>query len=357
MTALMRALRSWLVAGAWSLAAVAHAQPNHLIGAVWPDRVVYFDQITDEFTEGFTTRYGAITGSVITPDRAKILVITDRMESVEILDPHARKVLDSFKLSGAYRRVRIRGVSPNEDGTKAYLRVSIVNRGLDRFELEDSGDIIVYDIVNKEVLEQFSLPPEVGAGGRSRLHFAEDGKSFYIIGRDIHRIDTNTREILDTVKLSEPLLAGYGPYRGLNLTETERGTFYGIYRTTDPVLEKSVFGVAKLDLFAKKVSTFELGPELRVGRFALSPDKTRGYAGIKDIVAIDMENQKVLVRKKGFEQGRTNNSMIVSHDGSKLYISGVGDSMYIYDAATLELIKTVFAGGDFMMPPVEIPSQ
>lgn len=356
MTPLMQSYRwLWVLVGAWSLAAVAVAQPNQLIGGVWPDRIVYYDQFTDEFTEGFTTRHGAITGSALTRDRKLIFVITDRMESIEILDPYAREVLDAFKLSDAYRKVRIRSLSPNQDGTVVYLRVSIVNRGLDRFELEESGNIVAYDVVNKEIVEQFSLPPRVG--GRGRLYFADDGKSFYVISRDIYQLDTDTREIRNTIELSEPLMSGYGPYRGLSLTETVPGTFYGIYRTTDPFLEKSVFGVAKIDLFDNEVSAFELGPELRLRRFALSPDGKRGYAGLHDIVVVDMEKQKVLLKKEGFEQGRTNNSMIVSHDGTKLYVSGVGDSMYVYDAATLELIKTVFAGGDFMMPPVEIPSR
>ena len=69
-----------------------------------------------------------------------------------------------------------------------------------------------------------------------------------------------------------------------------------------------------------------------------------------------MEKKKILLRKEDFERGRTNNSLIVSHDGKKLYISGVGDTMYIYDTETLERIKTVYAGGDFMLPPIEIPS-
>ena len=112
----------------------------------------------------------------------------------------------------------------------------------------------------------------------------------------------------------------------------------------------------KLDLYDMNVSTFELGPQLKVGRFALSPDGKRGYAGLSDMVVIDMETQRVILKKEKFERGRTNNSMIVGHDGTKLYVSGVGDTVSVYDTATLELIKTVYAGGDFMMPPIEIPN-
>jgi hypothetical protein len=38
-----------------------------------------------------------------------------------------------------------------------------------------------------------------------------------------------------------------------------------------------------------------------------------------------------------------------------LYISGVGDQIQVYDAATLEHVKDIFAGGDFMATPIAVP--
>lgn len=334
----------------------AAQEPTVFLCGVWPDRILVFDQTTETFTEAFRLRHGAITGSGISGDKRRLFVVTDHMESVEILDPVRRDVVEVFKLSTANRQIRIRGVFPDRDGSKVYLSVSVVHRGVDRFQREEGVDIIAYDVANGEVIDEFTLPPRVLGSRGTNIHVAPDGDSFYVISRDVHEIDAETHEVLDTLVLSKPLLAGYGPVRGLSLTETEPGIFYGIYRTTDPILKKSVFGVAELDLYGKRISTFELGPEMEVRRFALSPDKKRGYAGLHDMVVIDMESETIVLTKERFEQGRTNTSMIVSHDGAKLYVSGVGDTIYVYDAETLQPIKKIFAGGDFMLAPIEIPN-
>ncbi len=333
-------------------------EPNVFIAGIWPNQIIFFDQTTDAFTDGLRLRHGAATGSATyTPDKRRFFVITDRMESVEVIDPVRQEVIDEIKLSTPEKRIRFFSVHPNHDGSKVYLNVNVVELQTDRFVKGDEVDIMVYDLGAREVVDSFKFPEEVG-GRRRRpaLHVSPDGHSLYIIGRDLYELDAETGEIKRKKVLSKPLLAGYGELRGLSLTETEPGTFYGIYRTVDPVLKKRIFGVTKLDLYDMNVSSFELGPQLKLGRFALSPDGKRGYAGLNDMVVIDMEKQRVIVKKEKFARGRTNSSMIVGHDGTKLYVSGVGDTVWVYDTATLELIKTVYAGGDFMMPPIEIPN-
>ncbi len=125
-----------------------------------------------------------------------------------------------------------------------------------------------------------------------------------------------------------------------------------------------MFGVSRLDLKSRQLETFELGPALRLGLFTLSPDKTRGYAvarntgasgELNDLVVLDIDNKRLLARKAGFEQGRPNGSLIVSGDGKKLYSSGAGDTIHIYDSSTLNLIQSVFAGGDVMLPARALP--
>jgi len=332
----------------------AQTEPTVFICGVWPNRILFFDQTTDEFSEGLELRHGAVTRTAYTSDRRKFFVVTDRMESVEVIDPVRREIVDEFKLSTGARQVRIFGVFPNADGSQVYLTYTATETQIDRFVRDDSADVLLYDLASQSIVDEFSVPPELGSGGRPTIHVSPDGSSLFMITDNIYEIDAQTHEVKNSLEISKPLQAGYGPFRGIRLTETEPGMFYAIYRTVDPIQQKKLFGLAELDLYGSKISMFELGPELRVGQFALSPDKKRGYAGLNDMVVIDMESRKVLVKKEGFERGRTNNSMIVSHDGTKLYISGVGDTVYIYDAATLEPIKTVYAGGDFMMPPVEI---
>jgi len=202
------------------------------------------------------------------------------------------------------------------------------------------------------------LTPDGGIDGDLE-HCPPQGRGT-AVARDLtpHRLLPATRsshEVIDKIVLSRPLHPGYGPFRPSGLAEIEPGLFYGIYRTTDPFIEKSMLGVARLDLRTKEVESFELGPNLNVGTFALSPDGKRGYAGMRDMIVVDMEARRILNRKEGFEQGRTNNALIVSADGTKLYVGGVGDTMHVYDAASLEHLKGIFVGGDFMSIPVALP--
>jgi DNA-binding beta-propeller fold protein YncE len=337
---------------------LAQEEPNIFIAGIWPDQIIFFDQTTDVFTDGMRLRHGAATSlrSTFTPDRRLFFVITDRMETVEVVDPVRQEVVDELKLSTPGKRIRISRVAPNREGTKVYLTVNVMRLEPDRFIQEHEADIMVYDLEARKVVDSFKLPDEMSGGFGTEVHVSPDGESLYIIARDLFELDAETREVRRKKVISKRLLAGYGELRGFSLTETEPGIFYGIYRTEEPVLNKRIFGVAKLDLFNMNVSTFELGPALQFRLFALSPDGKRGYAGLSDMVVIDMEKQRVILKKENFERGRANTSMIVGHDGTKLYVSGVGDTVWVYDTATLDLIKTVYAGGDFMLPPVEIPN-
>jgi hypothetical protein len=116
-----------------------------------------------------------------------------------------------------------------------------------------------------------------------------------------------------------------------------------------------MLGVLEIDLVKKEVESFELGPNVKVGLFALSSDGKLAYAGVEDVIAVDMETRRIVKRVEGVEQGRTNNSLIVSSDGTKFYVSGVGDQIQVYDARTLAHVKDIFAGGDFMVPPIAVP--
>ncbi len=333
------------------------ADPSLLIMGVWPDRLRLFDQTTETFVGELRLRHGAVTwygNALATADSGRVFFITDRLESVEVLDTSRGTVVDEFNLSTSDRKVRLLGALPSPDGKLVYLTVRAVKEEVDRFIAEEP-QIVVYDLTAHEVKDSFSLPT-AGTDFPVALTVSADGQSLFVLGADIYELDTTSYEVVDKIELSKPLLAGYGPLQGAGeLTQTGPGIFYGIYGSTDPFLQKTVVGVTRVDLNEKKVESFELGPDLKVGLFALSPDGTRGYAGLTDLVAIDMKSHTILTKKKKFEQGRTNTTMIVSADGTKLFVSGVGDSINVYDAATLEPLRKIFVGGDLMSQPQELP--
>lgn len=334
------------------LVAFANESPRAFIMAIWPDRVRILDEETEQFVDEFRLRHGAVTNRTHTPDYKRFFFVTDRMESIEVVEPAKGRVVDELKLSTPERKVRVLGLAAHPDGNLLYISTRSVQMEVDRFEAEEP-EIVLYDLDAHAVKKSLRLPHE--AGSRPALRMSRDGTSLYAFGKDIYELDAETLEIKDKIVLSEPLMSGYGPFEGLGLSEAEPDVYYGIYRSTDPFLNKSVRGLARVDLAAKRVDRYDLGTDINVRRLAISPDGKRGYAGLNDLIAIDMETHQIILKKKKVEQGRINTSMIVSYDGSKLYVSGVGDTIVVYDTETLEPIKNIFVGGDFTSPLVELP--
>ena len=78
-----------LLAAHLSLSAAEAADPNLLIMGVWPDRLRLFDQTTESFVGELPLRHGAVTwygNALATADFGRLFFITDRLESVEVLD-------------------------------------------------------------------------------------------------------------------------------------------------------------------------------------------------------------------------------------------------------------------------------
>jgi DNA-binding beta-propeller fold protein YncE len=345
-------------------AALASAsEPRIHVMGIWPDRMRYFDEQTDEFFSEFRVRRGVVwhQDAALLPDYSRLYVITDRLETVEVIDLAKSVVVDEFKLSSDSRTVRLLRMAVDPSGKAMYVSARPVMRKPDRL-IAEKQQIVVYDLEAHEVKASFEPPKGVDFG---RLGVSPDGKWLLLFGRDIHLLDTTNYEVVDKIVFSEPVGAGYGALRvSLDESEPGQGIYHGVFRTTDPFLRNAMFGVARLDLSSRQTEIFELGPALRLGSFTLSPDEKRGYAiaqgtgaseELNDLVVVDMENMRVLARKEGFEQGRPNSSLTVSGDGTKLYVSGVGDRIHVYDTSTLELRKSIFAGGDVMLPALVFP--
>ena len=335
------------------------AASRTFIMGVWPNRLRLFDEATETFVGEIPLRYGAVTSYGETPhttDYKKLFYVTDRMEAVEVVDPEKRAVVDELRLSTPGRQVRIFNVFPDGDGKILYLRVSSVDVGTDRFEPDDA-EFVAYDLEAHQVKDNFRLPREVDSGSMAPLEVSADGGSFYVFGKDIYRLRASDRTILDKIPLSHPMAAGYGPLQAAALFEARPGILYGMYATVDPVFKKRMSGVYEIDLAKRDVETFELGPSVEANTFVLSADGKTAYAGPKDLLKIDMTSRRVVMMKKGFEQGRTNNTLIVSTDGRKLYVTGVGNRLQVVDTDTLEPTGSIPAGGDIMSPALAIPAR
>jgi hypothetical protein len=347
----------FLVAGAPSVRAAA--EPRVFLIGVWPNRIRFFDEVSEEFVGEMQLRYGAVTnvfGSDRTPDYRRFFFVTDRMEAVEVVDVASKSVVDEVKLSSPGRRVRLWGATPDASGRMLYMTVSAVAEEVDRF-VPDDVDIVQYDLDAKRTVQSFVLPKEIQSTGiPPYIRVAKDGKSLYVIGQDVFVVDAASHEIVDRIVLSKPRAPGYiAAGLGFSPIEALPGIFFGIYRIPDPVLKKKTFGIVRVDLERREADSFDLSNDANVEWLGISPDGKRGYAGMGDLVAVDLESRKLLARKERVEQGRQNTTIVVSADGKKLYVAGVGPDLQVYDAATLEPIRAISAGGDIMNPPQPVP--
>jgi hypothetical protein len=340
-----------------SLAAVV--EPRALLVGVWPNRLRFFDESTEQPIGEMQLRYGAVTnvfGSDRTPDFRRFFFVTDRMEAVEVVDLATQKVVDEVKLSSPERRVRMYGAAPDAAGKVLYITVEAVGMEVDRF-LPESVDVIRYDLEAKRVLDSFPLPSEIAVMFLPPLlRPAPDGKTLYVLAQNIYVLDVETHQILETINLSKPRAPGYGAAGlGFAPVEVSPGILYGFYRSPDPILNKTMFGITRVDLERREVESFDVSTDVKVEWLTVSPDEKRAYGGLGDMVAVDLETRKLLVRKENVEQGRQNTAMVVSSDGSKVFVGGVGPLIHVYDAKTLEPLRQIHAGGDIMNPPQAIP--
>ncbi len=142
---------------------------------------------------------------------------------------------------------------------------------------------------------------------------------------------------------------------GFAPVELSPGILYGFYRSPDPILNKTMFGITRVDLERREVESFDVSTDVQVEWFTVAPDGKRAYGGMGDMVAVDLESRKLVARKERVEQGRQNTAMVVSSDGTKVFVGGVGPLIHVYDAKTLEPLRQIHAGGDIMNPPQAIP--
>ena len=125
------------------------------------------------------------------------------------------------------------------------------------------------------------------------------------------------------------------------------------YGETQPLM-----GVARMDLVNRSVDFYTLGPSQAV-TFRLAPGRSRAYGihsevGNYQFWTFDLEGRRV-ASKVEFK-GRPRMGLVVSSNGSQLYITTAGPTIDRYDTATFRHLGTIDLGAD-MTNVVLIPSR
>src|SRR5262245_53509249 len=321
----------------------------------WPNKILVIDEAKQQVIDEIKLETGTPLNVVLSQDKKKLFILTTKM-GIETIDLATRKVTSHFDLNEGNRHVYPLGAAPDPQGKFIYATLRTSIKEVDRYKVE-KAKFAVIDLEQKKITKTFDFPKEFdqGFGFLAGYKVSPDGKLLYVFKEDILIFDLATFKQVDKIELSKPLYPGLFPLnvRGDEDPNEEPGFVTSVFNATDPVVRRSIFGIARINLTTKSVDFTPIGPSAPMNRFLLTPDRKKGYTVTfsgqggnrrTEFWVFDVVARKV-IKKLEFES-RSRFNFAVSGDGRKLYIYGAGPTIEIYDAETLKLENTITLEGD-----------
>jgi hypothetical protein len=341
----LAASTAWLLLVANGAAAQPTSGGNGTIYyATYAKQIFVIDEATMAVKDSMPVSIGVPFGLTLSGDRQHLYTTEPSRQWFEVFDIRTRKAISKFTLSDDLREVRISGFTVDPKERYAVLLARTAAKKSDRWEI-GKPTLLKYDLQRKVVTDTIKWP-----NGEERefaqIILSPDGNLMYFFtAEDILIYDAQTLQQVDRWDLQRSVDDGLGRWN-FGFPESlyeEPGFFTGLFRSTDPINNRTLMGVARVDLVRKSVDFYSLGPSDGVG-FTLAPGRRRAY-GLKQQVGnyqfwtYDLENRRVVQRQE-FE-GRPRMGLDVSTNGRILYVHTAGPTIDLYDAETLRLIRTV----------------
>ncbi len=355
-------LFTWAPVGAQRNAATVSGGNGTLYISTYTDQIRVFDESSWELVGQIQTQNGIPGRFVLSNDRERLYVADATFNHIETIDLAARRSIDSFTLSEGDEQFRIRSFAIDPQETYALILGKTRIKHRDRFEIGPSI-VIRYDLRNHEIMDTIPWP-----GGHEResasFMFSPDGSLVYFSAEDLIVLESENFTEVDRWEISQELEPGLGRVRpGFSASlHEEPGFFTGLVRITDPINQRRMIGIARVDLAERDIDFFTLGPSAPIGRFAMAPDGRRAWAlysevGHYEFWAIDLEERRVTHRE--VFDGRPRMGLASSTNGELLYVHVAGNTIDVYDSETFEHLETVDVGGDMrgflLIPGPDVP--
>ena len=343
----------------------AAAAPAKLIGGNgtlyiggWPNRIFVIDEATEKVTGTIEVTTGQPTRMTLSNDRKRFYAVNAVGEEVEIFDLAARKSIDHFSLSEGRKKERIRALIPDPLDRFAVMLVKGSEKKIDRFEISPPS-LVVYDLKAHKIARTIPWPNNEESEFVN-IMMSPDGKLLYFFANDVLIYDTTEFKQVDKWELARPVEEGLGrfDFGPTDVTYEEPGFYSGLFVAQDPVQNRRIMGAARVNLAAKSVDFWPIGPARFVG-FSLAPDRKRAYGLLQEIGhyefwTFDLEHHK-LGAKTEFN-GRPRMALRVSSNGKVLYIYQAGNTIDLYEASTYKYLRTITLDADtttalFVVPP------
>ena len=315
------------------------------------------DEATEKMTGEITLKAGIPGRITFSNDRSRLYVLGISYETVEIIDREKRETIEVHTLTDGKAKVRIWGMQPDPFDKYLILVIKKYTLADDHWEI-GPPTLVQYDLATKKIARTIPWPKDEERE-RASVIFSPDGKLMYLFAEDILIYETEKFTQVDTWNLAQPLEPGAGrvTFGGLDPFTPTPGIYAGLLTMNDPLNNRRMLGIGRVDLVKKKVDFRPIGPTRPVS-WAISPDLKRAYGLFQDIGeyefwTIDVENGTVLQRQAF--PGRPRMSNRVSSNGNVIYIYTAGNTIDYYDVNTLKKLRTLTLDTDMtsftLVPP------
>jgi hypothetical protein len=321
-----------------------------------------FSEATETMIGDIKLKTGIPRSLTLSQSRSKFYVLDSTLEKIEIVDIPTRATLSTFTLSEGNKQVRIRGMQVDPLERFLILLTRSATKQVDRWEISDIS-MQFYDLAQKKVTRTIPWPR-----GEERenvnIRFSPDGKLLYFFGDDVLILETTNFTEVDTWPLSRSIEPGLGRvnFGSVDDFNEDPGFFTGLFTTQDPIQNRRMMNLGRVNLVAKTIDLTPIGPAEGLS-FALSPDRKKGYGVMQQIGryefwAFDVA-QKKLIGRTPFD-GRPRMALRVSSNGRLLYIYQAGATIDVHDAATYKRLRTIEMNADqttslFILPRTQVP--
>ena len=339
----------------------AAKKPAQFYFATYPNFLVQYDPGTDQVVRKIPFQNGMPWGVDLLFDRRHFAVVTDQQRKVEIIDLDAGAVTEVHDFAREGYIIRLRSVQEIPGGTQWYVRLDRIKKLPDRYQFE-AAQTLQYDRKEQKVVKELRRLPEILSRG---ARISPDGTRWHVFTRDgdLAVVDPVTLKEIAKVDLTTPLFAGQGRL-SIGRTDLFDGRDPKKYRMLVTLSDRvqrnrSSWGYVDIDLEQNKITDlveWGVGPS-GFGTYVARDAKVAvtmgggfggggGGANNKTRIALyDLETGKKL--RETLEEFRPRAGLEgISPDGKKIYVGGAGSDFQVYDAETMQKIKTIDLDGE-----------
>lgn len=318
----------------------------------YPNSVWVIDEATAKVTETISLKIGLPRRLVLTRDKSKFYIADIHAQNMEVVDVASRKTLETFTLNSGTTRTRMNAYEPDPTNSYMVMITRDYTKLIDRWEIGPSK-LVTVDLATKAVTRTIPWPDKIERDA-ANLMFSPDGKLLYFLGTEILIFETKTFTEVGRWNLSS-LETGLGQvslsfngFGGVDAVQDEPGFHTTTMTIEDPIQNRRMMGVARVNLNARTLDFYTIGPATGVN-FALSPDGKSAFGveseiGRYQLWTFDLEGRRVAKRQEF--PGRPRMSLKTSTNGKVLYIYNAGETIDLYGAEDYAHLTTLHLPGD-----------